>query len=330
MGSGLAISALGTSRLNRAASKNPPSEQESSITDSQLLSLNATTAKTIEPIATNFETITLDPGGQIISRPQKQAQYFLENLSQGIALEMIVIPSGTFLMGAAEGEKSSYTDSDKPQHSVSVNSFYIGKYPITQAQWRVIASLPKIERDLNPDPSHFKGDDLPVERVSWYEAQEFCARLTQYSGKKYQLPSEAQWEYACRGGTTTPFYFGPTITGQVANYLASEGPYAVEATGEFRKSTTRVGSFPPNNFGLYDLHGGVYEWCADPWHKNYDGAPTDDSVWLSDNAKDNRYRILRGGGWATEARQCRSAQRTRFGPDNKYSTIGFRVVVIPA
>lgn len=326
MGSGVAISALGASRINWAASKTTPSGQESSTIKTE----NPTTAEKIEQISFNFETVTVDPGGQIINRSQKQAQYFVENIGQGVSLDMVAIPGGAFLMGAAQGEKSSYTDSDKPQHEVRVNPFYIGKYPITQAQWKAIASLPKIQRDLNPEPSHFKGENLPVEQVSWYDAVEFCARLAQYTGKKYQLPSEAQWEYACRGSTTTPFYFGATIISQLVNYYASEGSYAVEPSGEFRKSTTKVGSFPPNDFGLYDLHGNVYEWCADPWHKNYDAAPTDGSVWLSDNPKDNRYRILRGGGWATESRQCRSAQRTRFGPNKKYSVIGFRVVVANA
>ncbi|ACK70344.1 protein of unknown function DUF323 [Gloeothece citriformis PCC 7424] len=320
VGTGVAISAIRANRLNSAT-------QTTTLSREQQSNIKPPTPQKIELLSFNFETITVDLGGQIISRTPKQAQYFLENLGQTIPLEMVALSGGTFLMGAAEGEKSSYTDSDKPQHQVSVKPFYIGKYPITQAQWKAIASLPKVKQDLNPDPSYFKGDNLPVERVSWYDALELCERLSQYTGRNYQLPSEAQWEYACRGGTTTPFYFGATITGEFANYFASESAYQVEPNLEFRKKTTEVGSFPPNDFGLYDLHGNVYEWCADPWHKNYDQAPTDGSVWLSDNPKNNRYRILRGGGWATESRQCRSAQRTRFNPENQYSVIGLRVVI---
>jgi formylglycine-generating enzyme required for sulfatase activity len=189
--------------------------------------------------------------------------------------------------------------------------------------------MPKINYDLDPNPSYFKGDNLPVERVSWYDAQEFCQRLSQFTGKQYTLPTEAQWEYACRGGTTTPFYFGPTITSDLANYYATEFPYAEAPLGEYRKKTTPVGMFAPNPFGLFDLYGNVFEWCADPKHKNYDGSPNDDSIWAAKKTTQTRYRTLRGGGWSSDSKQCRSANRTFFSPKNKYSVIGFRVVLLP-
>lgn len=271
----------------------------------------------------SFETVTLDPSGFVIERNSRSAEYYSETLA---GLEMIAIPAGTFIMGTPDGEKGDFTGSDKPQRLVKVNSFYLSKYPITQKQWQIVANIPKINRDLNPNPSHFQGDNLPVDSISWYDAIEFCERLARATGRNYRLPSEAQWEYACRAGTTTPFYFGATLTSEFANYYAIKFPYAVERESEFRAKTTPVGSFPPNAFGLYDLHGSLYEWCADPWHRNYKNAPNDDQVWPADpNSTGNRYRVLRGGGWGTELRECRSASRGQFSPDNRYSVLGFRI-----
>ncbi|MCZ8162317.1 MAG: formylglycine-generating enzyme family protein, partial [Microcystis sp. LE19-196.1B] len=154
---------------------------------------------------------------------------------------------------------------------------------------------------------------------------EFCARLSKLTGREYRLPSEAEWEYACRAGTTTPFYFGETITGELANYRAS-GTYAGEPKGEDREQTTPVGQFPPNAFGLYDMHGNVWEWCADTWHDNYDGAPTDGSACI-ENGDDNR-SPLRGGSWFYDPLYCRSADRDYpyyYRRDYPYYS-GFRVV----
>ncbi|CAD0228455.1 conserved hypothetical protein [Planktothrix agardhii] len=185
------------------------------------------------------------------------------------------------------------------------------------------------------------GSNRPVENVSWYDAVEFCARLLQRTGRPYRLPSEAQWEYACRAGTATPFYFGETLTSDLANYDASR-TYADEPKGKYRQETTPVGQFPPNAFGLYDLHGNVWEWCADPWHENYQGAPTQGEVWDEQNDNDNRYQIynvenlvnlltdeqrrcLRGGSWFDYPVNCRSANRNRNAPDNFNYINGFRV-----
>ncbi|NER88269.1 MAG: formylglycine-generating enzyme family protein [Moorea sp. SIO3A2] len=272
----------------------------------------------------SFEVVTVNRKGEIIKRESQQARYFNQDLGNGVDLEMVYIPAGSFLMGSPESEKES-DDSERPQHQVSVQPFFLGKYQVTQGQWRAVANLPKIKRDLDPDPSHFKGDNRPVEQVNWLDAVEFCERLSDYTGTEYRLPSEAEWEYACRAGTTTPFHYGETITSKLANYNASH-TYAEEARGSSQRKTTEVGRFPPNGFGLYDMHGNVWEWCADPCHDNYKGAPTDGSVW-SNRFNPLNYRIMRGGSWKTLPSECRSAFRSdyfnvRFFP---FVKVGFRV-----
>ena len=261
----------------------------------------------------NFEVVRVNAKGEQIRKESKQSQYFSQDLGNDITLEMVAIPGGTFLMGTEDKEierlvkKFGWEESwEKPQHEVAVPPFFMGKYPITQAQWKAIAATAKIDIDLETNPSLFKGDELPVERVNWYEATEFCKRLSRETKREYRLPSEAEWEYACRAGTTTPFYFGETITGELANYDASE-TYAEEAKGEYREETTPVGQFPPNAFGLYDMHGNVWEWCADTLHDNYDGAPRDGSAWL-ENGDDN-HSPPRGGSWCYPPNCCRSAFR---------------------
>jgi formylglycine-generating enzyme required for sulfatase activity len=280
----------------------------------------------------NFEIVGVNAKGEQIRKESKQSQYFREDLGKGITLEMVAIPGGTFLMGTEDEEIERLVKKfnwegfrrERPQHEVTVPPFFMGKYPITQAQWKAIAATAKIDIDLETNPSRFKGDELPVERVNWYQATEFCKRLSRETKQEYRLPSEAEWEYACRAGTTTPFYFGETITGKFANYRASE-TYAEEAKGEYRQQTTPVGQFPPNAFGLYDMHGNVWEWCADTWHDNYDGAPTDGSVWIK-NGDDNR-SPLRGGSWYAYPHACRSAYRVDNYRRGSFSNDrGFRVV----
>jgi formylglycine-generating enzyme required for sulfatase activity len=287
-----------------------------------------------------------------IRRFHRQARNFIEDLGNGVQLEMVQIPQGSFLMGAPENEAESHDD-EKPQHQVTIKPFLMGKYAVTQAQWKTVANLPQLERELNPDPSSFKGANRPVECVSWYDAVEFCARLSQHTGKPYRLPSEAEWEYACRARTTTPFHFGETITTDLANYDGTDdkdgkwsGSYGKGPKGVYRQETTPVGSFGvANAFGLYDMHGNVWEWCADPWHDRYQGAPIDGTVWdetcndnryqnsidlLVNTKEDNRTRLLRGGSWHFLPRNCRSAYRDLGAPDNDNVNFGFRVVCVAA
>jgi len=274
----------------------------------------------------DFEVVTVDAFGQVTKTQRHQAQFFTQELGNGVILYLIAIPGGTFQMGVPVpvDEKGSSGD-ERPQHQVTVQPFFMSKYPITQEQWRAVVELPKVHRSLSRNPSRFKGDNLPVESVSWSDAEEFCARLAQQTRIAYKLPSESQWEYACRAETTTPFYFGETITSDLANYRGTE-TYAAEPKGSYRQETTPVGDFPANTFGLYDLHGNVWEWCADSWHENYNNAPSDVSVWQSKNENNNRYRLLRGGSWFSIPQYCRCAYRFRDEPVSGYDVFGFRVV----
>ena len=262
-----------------------------------------------------FEVITIDPQGRENSRFTMQAEGYTEDLGNEVFLDMVYIPDGNFLMG---GER----DTEKPHHRVAVPEFYLGIYPVTQAQWRAVAFMPRVEIDLDPNPSRFKGDNLPVEKVNWYDAKEFLNRLSQHTGREYRLPSEAEWEYACRARSKEPFYFGPTISPNLANYRGNYA-YGDGPKGQFREKTTAVGSFPPNSFGLYDLHGNVWEWCLDDWHDSYEGAPTDSTAWLEEN---HERKVLRGGSWVYNPVDCRSGNRNYHSPDNADGKDGFRVV----
>ncbi|TAF08025.1 MAG: serine/threonine protein kinase [Nostocales cyanobacterium] len=257
-----------------------------------------------------------------IQRSKKTAELFLEDLENGINLELVAIPQGTFLMGLSEKETEG-ADSGTPQLQVTIQPFLLGKYPITQAQWQAVSRLPKVKTDLYPDPSHFKGANRPVEQVSWHDAQEFCARLSRKTGRLYRLPSESEWEYACRAGTNTPFYFGNTISTDLANYNG-EYVYANGPKGIYRKETTNVGTFPANAFGLYDTHGNVWEWCEDGWYDNYIGAATDGSARLTGSDNHPR-RVLRGGSWSYRPVYCRSAYRVNYPAVSRDQNQGFRV-----
>ncbi len=245
--------------------------------------------------AFEFETVTLDSNGNITSRRKAQARQLIEDLGNGVTLEMVEIPAGTFTMGSP-GNEANRSDDEGPPHDVSVGSFYMGKFEVTQAQWKAVAGLPKDYTELKSDPSYFKGNDRPVENVSWWEAMEFCTRLSRKTGNIYRLPTEAEWEYACRAGTTTPFAFGETITPDIVNYDGNH-PYGSAPKGTYRRSTIDVGSLGvANGFGLYDMAGNAWEWCMDNWHGNYNGAPVDGSAW---GGGDTSYRVLRGGSWTS-------------------------------
>ncbi|KAM3097828.1 SAV_2336 N-terminal domain-related protein [Phormidesmis sp. 146-12] len=305
--------------------------------------------ETLQPFEFTVATIELQSRNRrgpelVIHREQRQAWQFVEELSeQKVLLEMVSIPAGSFLMGSPDDDLQR-SNWESPQHSVTVDSFFMGKYPISQVQWRIVAeALPQVKRSLDPDPSHFKGDDRPVEQVSWCDAIEFCDRLSRFTGKSYRLPTEAEWEYACRASpilladvsragdalgddTITPFHFGETITPELANYNGSS-VYGQGVKGLDRKATTPVGSFGvANNFGLYDMHGNVWEWCQDHWHDSYEGAPTDGSAWIDTNAAEDASRVLRGGSWFGDPRGCRSASRLYFAAGRRLNYLGFRVV----
>jgi formylglycine-generating enzyme required for sulfatase activity len=220
------------------------------------------------------------------------------------------------------GDPSSVTE--RPQHSVTIKSFFMGEFEITQEQWRAVARLPRVKIDLDPDPSYIKGDDFPVGGVSWEEAVEFCERLSRKTGRKYRLPTEAEWEYACRAGSLTQFAFGDNITAEYVNF-DGEHPYKDGPAGVRRSRPVSVGGLgAANAFGLYDMHGNALEWCTDLWHDNYNGAPTDGRSW--DVGPDSS-RVLRGGDWTLPGGRARSSARTRSGPDTRSFSWGFRVAM---
>ena len=271
----------------------------------------------------SFKTVRVNEQGKVIETIPGEAEYTTKDLGNGITLDIVRIPGGTFMMGAAKGEEGASKD-EYPQHKVTVPEFWMGKFAVTQAQWAAVATLKKVERDLDPDPANFKGAKRPVERVSWQDAVEFCKRLSKKAGREYRLPSEAEWEYACRAGTTTPFHFGPTITSELANYDATRS-YGQGPKGKYREQTIDVGSFSPNAFGLYDIHGNVWEWCLDNWHNSYEGAPRNGSAW-GEQAKNSH--LLRGGSWYYFPTVCRAAPRSLDLFGDLYDGIGFRVVSV--
>ncbi|MBD2319690.1 nSTAND1 domain-containing NTPase [Phormidium tenue] len=235
--------------------------------------------------------------------------------------EMVDIPSGTFWMGSPEGKGNK---NEKPYHQVTVKAFRMGKYPVTQAQWRTVAMSPKVEIELSLNPSQFRGEDKPVEKVDWYEAQEFCARLSCLTGENYRLPSEAEWEYACRAGAEayTEYCFGDD------EYQLRE--YAWYDENSDRK-TQPVGQKLPNDWELYDMHGNVWEWCADDWHDSYKGSPTDAQTWTEDitdyEESGATVKLLRGGSWLNHYWICRSAVRVDYIARIQNNSFGFRVVL---
>lgn len=272
-----------------------------------------------------------------VEREQHQVMAVEQLLNDDVSLVLVQIPSGEFMMGSPD-EELERRDSEGPQHLVHVQEFWMGQYPVTQEEWRIVAGYNKVNRDLDADPSEFKGDRLPVENVSWDDAVEFCDRLSAQTGFHYRLPSEAEWEYACRAGTQTPFHFGETITKDLTNYRGTDdgtmdrsGSYGDGPKGNYRGETTPVGFFEVTNaFGLFDMHGNVREWCLDPWHGNYDGAPTDGSAWMENTSESNsEERVRRGGSWDDFPPVCRSAYRGRIHPELRYDFLGFRVVLIP-
>ena len=236
-------------------------------------------------------------------------------MTNSIGMKLVYIPAGEFMMGSPSSE-SQRENNEGPQHSVRISrGFYMGIYEVTQAQYKAV---------MSNNPSNFKGNNLPVEQVSWNDVTEFCRKLSQKENKTYRLPTEAQWEYACRAGTSTPFYFGETISTDQANYDGNY-IYGNGRKGTYRQKTTTVGSFGPNAFGLYDMHGNIWEWCQDWYDKNY---YNNSSGVDPEGPNTGSARVLRGGSWSYSPGDCRSAIRGRSTPVNRYVNNGFRVVVL--
>jgi eukaryotic-like serine/threonine-protein kinase len=245
-----------------------------------------------------------------IQPSHQKAERFVEDLGNSLQLEMVYVPSGSFQMGSPSNEGP---EGEKPQHLVKVNGFYLGRYVVTQEQYLTISGN---------NPASWPGSNLPIENVSWHDAQQFCQLLSDRTGKKYRLPSEAEWEYACRANSTKPYYYGATITTEVANF---DGSSTNVGKGEYHKKTTPVDLFPANGFGLHDMHGNVWEWCADCWRKNYVEAPTDGSSRNNWQYNEDDGRIVRGGSWHFNAKYCRSATRFRREASDRCNFVGFRV-----
>ncbi len=267
----------------------------------------------------------------------KPTDYISENLGNGVTLDLLRIPAGKIMMGMPADERQialdnvvkygnkredveKWLDWSTPQHQATLKEFWLGKFTITNAQWyAVMGTNPSEQYDVK-----FQGKNQPVVGVSWDDTKEFCKKASEKTGKSIRLPSETEWEYACRAGTNTAFHFGETITSELVNYDGNY-PYGDAPEGEYRQKTVNVDSFSPNAWGLYQMHGNVWEWCEDVWHDNYKGIPQDGSPWLKDGEQ-NRH-VVRGGSWDDNADICRSAIRNRFDTDYSFNNLGFRVVI---
>ncbi|QHG19078.1 SUMF1/EgtB/PvdO family nonheme iron enzyme [Nostoc sp. ATCC 53789] len=270
-----------------------------------------------------FTVVIVDAQGKEIKRSRRQNYYLAQDLGNGVTLEMVYITGGEFWMGSPESEGRRYSN-ERPQHQVTVKPFLISKYAITQAQWREVATLREVRQNLKLRPSRNGGKSHPITQVSWFDAVEFCDRLSEKTGKQYRLPSEAEWEYACRSGTITPFHFGETITSDLANYDGGYS-YGSERKGIYREITTPVGSLQiANFFGLFDMHGNVWEWCLDHWHENYNNAPNNADSWR--DSSDNQIYVMRGGSWRNDPYLCRSSSRLQKNASEMSNHVGFRIV----
>jgi formylglycine-generating enzyme required for sulfatase activity len=231
---------------------------------------------------------------------------YTEDGGVGLGLRMVWVKPDSFRMGSPESEEGRYSD-EGPVHDVTLDGFWLGKHEVTQAQYEAVTGK---------NPSHFKGASLPVETVRWDDAMDFCRRLSQRTGKTYTLPSEAQWEYACRAGSQTRFCFGDSDSGLDAYAWYS---------GNSGSKTHPVGEKSPNAWGLHDMHGNVWEWCSD-----WDGPYSSGSVRNPTGPSDGSDRVLRGGGWGGSPQGCRSAYRYGYTPGDSYVFLGFRVLAVPA
>jgi formylglycine-generating enzyme required for sulfatase activity len=229
-----------------------------------------------------------------------------------LSSSFVKIPAGEFMMGSKNGN-----DNEKPVHRVRISRpFEMGKYEVTQAQWEAV---------MGNNPSYFKGANLPVEIVSWNDVQQFIQKLNvRNDGYVYRLPTEAEWEYACRAGTMTVFAFGDSLSSEQANF-AGMHPYGNAPKGKYLQRTVAVGSYQPNAWGLYDMHGNVWEWCQDWYSKNHDVQnPSLSTDPIGPNS--GTERVIRGGSWGNDAQDLRSTSRNGAGPNSSGTEVGFRLV----
>jgi sulfatase modifying factor 1 len=232
------------------------------------------------------------------------------HVTNSAGMKLLLIPPGQFTMGSPQDEEWHRPD-EILHHVTLTKAFYLGATEVTQGQWKAL---------MGENPSFFTGDALPVETVTWEQAAEFCRRLSERERVPYRLPTEAEWEYACRAGTTTPFHTGETIRPDQANYDGNR-TYAGGKKGVFRESTIEAGSLPPNPWGLHEMHGNVWEWCAD-WYGEYPQGATRDPTGPASGDR----RVFRGGCWINFPAVCRSANRAKVAPVSWNFHLGFRVV----
>jgi formylglycine-generating enzyme required for sulfatase activity len=278
--------------------------------------------------------------------PQRNANGAPKSIRNQTGIELVWISPGSFTMGSTDGEiQAAYEESkslfpqyaklewftgEKPRHQVTIpEGFYMGKYEVTQGQWRAVMSTTVQQQMAKAGPTWTlvgeQGDNYPMVFVSWNEAREFVEKLNALNdGYRYRLPTEAEWEYAARAGTTTAFAFGDSLSSEQANFNGHHR-YLDKDKGRPRAAATPVGSLQPNAWGLYDMHGNVYEWCEDSYHDNYEGAPSDGSAWLSGGSDQ---KAIRGGAYGSNAANVRSAVRHSFTPGTRTGSLGFRVAAV--
>ena len=288
-------------------------------------SINPSITLNLEEFEFNAAEIEVIPknvpfgSGWRILRRKERAFSFRENSVLGLDLEMVSIPSGEFLFGYStnsEEEKSFFKQETK------VQAFFMSRYPITQIQWRIISELPEVLIKLPTSPAMFYGPHLPVENINWHEAVEFCKRLSRVSGKPYRLPTELEWEFACKAEKDTPFHFGETLSPKLANYNSTKN-YSFGPTGKINKSTTVVGNFnAANSFGLSDMHGNVWEWCL-----SSDDVESYKDYRESIGVNNPSIGIVRGGSWNSFPEDCLSVKRLKIDPKRRNETIGLRIVL---
>ncbi|NEQ53078.1 MAG: formylglycine-generating enzyme family protein, partial [Leptolyngbya sp. SIO3F4] len=267
-------------------------------------------APTGEPLKSrSLKTVQVDLEGQIIAEPSIKIAYFDEpymrsRVRKSLPLRMVQIPAGEFMMGSPPTEPQREAK-EGPQRKIQVPSFYMGAFTITQQQYEAVMEI---------NPSYFTDDegqdgaDLPVEQITWQEAEAFCQQLSELTKRTYRLPSEAEWEYACRAGTTTSFCFGETLTTEIANFF-EDFSFTENYEENYRNTPVAADSFWPNAFGLYNMHGNIFEWCSDDYYDSYQNAPTDAGPRSSGKAQDSK--VLRGGSWFNDIPFCRSASRDK-------------------